>query len=339
VLPPTEHLCQFISAERLVNDGKYKDAKKAIDYLLHELPDHTRLHGMAAYQMAEVYRNQGDETQYASYLAKAAVSDIKACVSEGLALPKLAEWLYEQGELKDAFSYINFALEDASSGNARMRTAVISKLVPFIDEAYKKEIDSSHNQLLVYFFLTAFLLILAGILLFMFMKQTKKSRVAHQKLKATSKIQESYIGNFLGLCSTYASKLDSFSKLVVRKISSGQNEELLKIIKSGKFAESQNEDFHKIFDNAFLDIYPDFIFRINQLLRDDEQILVKKGQGLTPELRIYALVRLGVEESTRISQILHYSVSTIYTYRNKMRNKAINRENFDKDVVEIGTDI
>ena len=126
------------------------------------------------------------------------------------------------------------------------------------------------------------------------------------------------------------------SKLVSRKIAAGQTDELLKLIKSGKFTEEQNDDFYKIFDNAFLDLYPDFVDEINKLLREEEQMAVKKGAGLPTELRIYAFVRLGVEESTRISQILHYSVSTIYTYRNRMRNKAINRDTFDEDVMRIG---
>ena len=111
---------------------------------------------------------------------------------------------------------------------------------------------------------------------------------------------------------------------------------MLKLIKSGKFTDDQNDDFYKIFDNAFLDLYPDFVDEINKLLRPEEQLVVKNGQGLTPELRIYAFVRLGVEESTRISQILHYSVSTIYAYRNRMRNRAINRDDFDSNVMKIG---
>ena len=107
------------------------------------------------------------------------------------------------------------------------------------------------------------------------------------------------------------------------------------MIKSGRYGDPKNEEFYRRFDEAFLDLYPGFVFSINRLLRPDEQIELKKGEGLTPELRIYAFVKLGVSESTRIAQVLHYSVSTIYAYRNKMRNKAVNRDTFDADVAAI----
>lgn len=338
VLPTNLSYFKFINAEHLIREGRYKEAKMLLTSLMEELPDHTNLYGMAAYQMAEVLRNQGDETQYARYLALSAMSDIKASVKEGLSLPTLAKWLYEQGDLDRAYHYINVSLEDAMTGSARMRTVAIARFVPVIDDAYRQKINSSRDELMIYFLFVSFLLLVSGVLLFFFMRQMKRIKEAQKKLAATSRIQESYIGNFLGLCSSYADKLESMSKLVSRKIASGQTEELMKLIKSGKFAEEQNEDFYKIFDSAFLDLYPEFVVEINKLLREDEQMVVKKGQGLPTELRIYAFVRLGVEESTKISQILHYSVSTIYTYRNKMRNKAIDRENFEADVMKIGRD-
>ncbi len=335
-MPKTDSFYQFIYAERLIQDGKYKEAKQVLSHLLESQPDNSNLYGMAAYQMAEVFRNQGDETQYARYLALSAMSDIKGSVKETLSLPSLAKWLYKQGDIDRAYRYINSSLEDAMVGNARMRTVAIAQFVPMIDDAYRQKINSSRDELMVYFLLVTFLLVLSGVLLFFVMKQMKRLKTAQKKLAATSRIQESYIGNFLGLCSIYVDKLESMSKLVSRKISAGQTDELLKLVKSGKFAEEESEDFYKVFDNAFLDLYPDFIFEINKLLREDEQISLKKDQGLPTELRIYAFVRLGIEESTKISQILHYSVSTIYTYRNRMRNKAINRDSFEEDVMKIG---
>lgn len=338
ILPKNRPYYRFIYAERLIGEGRYKEAKKILLTLLEELPDYSNLYGMAAYQIAEAYRNQGDETQYASYLALSAMSDIKGSVKEALALPTLAQWLYEQGDLDRAYRYINSSLEDAMTGNARMRTVTIARFVPVIDDAYRQKINSSRDELMVYFLLVSFLLIVSGVLMFFLLRQMKRIRYAQKKLAATSKIQESYIGNFLGMCSSYADKLDSMSKLVSRKISAGQTDELMKLIKSGRFTEEQNDDFFKIFDSAFLDLYPDFVIEINKLLREEEQFVVKKGQGLPAELRIYAFVRLGVEESTRISQILHYSVSTVYTYRNKMRNKAISRDTFESDIMKIGRD-
>lgn len=335
-LPRNDLFYQFIRGERLVKDGQLSEARRVLTYLLETLPADRNLYGMAAYQMAELYKIENNQTQYASYLAKAAVADIKGCVSEGLALPTLAEWLYAQGKLDDAFRYINFALGDANIGNVRMRTVAISSMMPMIDEAYREKLSSSRDTMMWLLALATLLLLVCGALLVTVLRQRNRSRATQQRLSALSRRQESYIGHFLGLCSSYADKLDKMSKVVDRKLTAGQSEELLKMVKAGKFAEPHNDDIYSTIDNAFLDLYPDFIFEVNKLLRPDAQIEAGDGKSLTPELRIYAFVRLGVEESTRISQILHYSVSTVYAYRNRMRNRAIDRPNFDRDVLLIG---
>lgn len=331
-LPKYLEFRTFIESERLVTEKKYHEARELLERLLHNLPQENNIYGMAAFQMAEVWHNLGDETKYAAYLALSALSDVKGCVTEGLALPTLADWLYRQGELGDAFAFINFALEEASSGNARMRAVTIAQFVPMIDEAYQDKVNSSRDELMVYFLLVTLLFIITVVLIVFLYKQIKKSKANAEKLAQTSRRQESYIGNFIGLYSGYADRLDRLGKLVSTKLATGQTAELKKLIDSGKFTDQDNDDIHKIFDSAFLDIYPEFIDRINTLLRPEEKVTVKATDILTPELRIYALVKLGVEESTRIAQILHYSINTVYTYRNKMRNKAISRDTFDADV-------
>ncbi|MDE6298247.1 MAG: hypothetical protein K2M10_01180, partial [Muribaculaceae bacterium] len=116
----------------------------------------------------------------------------------------------------------------------------------------------------------------------------------------------------------------------------GQTEDLLKMINSGKINEQDSADFYPLVDKALLDLFPDFVENINTLLLPDRQIELKPGELLTPELRIYVFVRLGIDQSTRIAQILHYSVNTVYTYRNRMRNRAIDRDNFDAQVADLG---
>lgn len=337
-LPDSDKVRQFYVAERLVSQGRYAEGRKMLEAVCQGLSESANLYGMANFQLGLVAKNEGDQTAYATYLIKAAISDIKGCVKDGLALPTLAEWLYKEGELNLAFQYINFALEDAMEGNVRMRTITIAAMLPLIDEAYREKINASRDELMVYFLLVTFLFILSGCLVVVLMRMNKRARKSTQKLARTSKLQESYIGHFIGLCSTYANRLQSLQKLVVRKLASGQADELQKLIKSGKFGEGQNEEFYKVFDSAFLDIYPDFIENMNALLRPEEALELKKERELSPELRIYAFVRLGVEESTRIAQILDYSVSTVYAYRNRMRNRAIDRENFDRDVMRLGRD-
>lgn len=331
-LPAADHWRVFLECERMVRERKYEEARLRLENLMEKLPPESNLYGMAAFQLAEVWKNLGNEYDYAAYLALSALSDVKGCVSEGLALPTLADWLYDNGELSDAFSFINFALEEASAGNARMRAVTIARFVPLIDDAYRNKINSSRDELMVYFILVTVLLIAAGVLAVILTKQVKRSRDNEKKLTQTSRRQESYIGNFIGLYSTYADRLNHFTRLVSNKLATGQTAELKKLVDSGRFSDQDNDDIYKIFDSAFLDIYPDFVSQINTLLRPEDAVEVKSKGSLTPELRIYAFVKLGIEESTRIAQILHYSTNTVYAYRNKMRNKALKRDTFDADV-------
>ncbi len=333
-LPHSSYEWRFIHSERLVSEGHYNEAGKELEVLLKELPQESNTYGKAAYQMAIVYRNQGDETRFASYLAKAALSDIKGNVSDGWALPMLADWLYQHGQLDDAFLYINHSLTEAQEGNVRMRTAAISSMMPAIDKAYRESLNTSHNRMVLYLCLVAFLCVIAVVLIVVLHKQIQSANRSKRKLARTSRVLENYLGNFVAMCSSYAAKLDSWQKMVVQKLTTGQGDDLLKAIKSGRLS-AENTDFHSAIDKAFLDLYPDFVDRINDLLRPDEQIVVRKPGVLPAEIRIYALLRLGVKETSQIASILQYSANTVYAYRNKMRGKAIERDTFEQDVLTI----
>lgn len=337
LLPETDPFRKFIVSEKLVSRGRFREADQMLSDLLKSLKKGDNLYGMAAFQLATVRRSEGDSFGYAAYLAKAAESDILGGVREGYALPALAAWLYQESEFDTAFKYINFALEEAYLGNARVRMVSMSRWVPAIDEAYRHKISASQNELVIYVVFTSLLLVALAILSFFLIRQIRKGRRSRQALAASSRLKDFYIGNFIGLCSTYAEKYSSLIRLVDRKISSGQASELLKTLKSGKIDESEDEDFYKQIDSVVMSLYPDFVERMNDLLRPEDRITITDG-SLTPELRIYAFVRLGVSESTRIAKILNYSVNTVYAYRNRMRNRAIDRENFESDVMRIGTE-
>lgn len=130
-------------------------------------------------------------------------------------------------------------------------------------------------------------------------------------------------------------KLNQFCKIANRKLAAGQADELYRMTRSGKFVEEQSREFYDVFDNAFLHIYPDFVERVNALLRSDAQIELQAGELLNTDLRILAFMRLGIEESARIAQILNYSLNTIYAYRNRLKARAINRDTFEADIMTI----
>ena len=165
-------------------------------------------------------------------------------------------------------------------------------------------------------------------------KNRQMNRMA-MKLSEANGTKDVYISQFLNLCSIYMDKLTQFNKIVNRKLTTGKVDDLLKLTKQGKFIEEQSKEFYDVFDDAFLHLYPNFVSEINKLLRPEEKIELREGEKLNTDLRIIAFMRLGIEESTRIAQMLNYSVYTIYTYRNKLRNRAISRDTFENDIMNI----
>ncbi len=336
LLPRNSQLRSFLIGERYVQEQQYGTAIEHVTNLFKTLHSTERLYAMAAFQLAMAYRAEGKTDWTLYYLALAAQGDLENGVRDGLALPILATMLYQSGKLDQAYRYINVALEDAAAGGIRWRAFAVASMVPSIDSAYRARISASHRMLVLFLSLAVAALVVAGLLLFQILRERKKTRAIARRLHETATLQNSYIGNFVAMCASYADRLNFFTSTVDRKLAAGQVEELKKMLHSGKFMEGQDEDFYRIFDHAFLDLYPEFVDEINQLLREEGRLSWKKGQPLSPELRIYALVKLGVVESTRIAQILHYSVSTVYAYRNRMRNRAVVRETFEEDVLEIG---
>lgn len=327
---------KFLYAQNLQRQGKKEQARKIAEELLASLHEDDNLYGMTAYLMARIANAEGHDTEYGRYLAMASISDIKAGVKETMALPALAKWLYNKGEVDRAYHYINTSLNDAMMSNARMRTVEIASLLPLVDEAYRKKVSASRDELMLYLALVVILFVAAGGLLVVVFRNMRRASALNRTLAQQSKVQESYIGHFIGLCSSYSDKLESMRKMVNRKIAAGQTDELLKMLKSGKYNDPENDDFFTVFDETFLDLYPTFLDELNALLKPECRLSHKKGTPLSTEIRIYAFVRLGVAESVKIAQILHCSVSTIYTYRNRMRGRALNRDTFENDVLSIG---
>ena len=336
-LPDTDIMYRFLYCSDLVDSSDWQRAEIMLSRFLKEVPVSDNFHGMLAYQLAQAYKKQGNFDEYVNYLAIAAQSDIQANVKEGLALQELARWLYQQGEHERANRYISQSLDDAISGNVRMRTAAISNIASLIEATNRKELKKSHTAMTIYAITSTVLFILTALLAYIFLRSTRRIRANEKKLSSSTKKLEAYIGNFIALCSNYSSRLESLTKLVGRKIAAGQTDDLLKMINSGKINDQDADTFYSLVDKALLDLYPDFVESINTLLEPDKKIELKPGERLNPELRIYVFIRLGITQSTKIAQILQYSVNTVYTYRNRMRNRAIDRDNFEEQVANLGT--
>jgi len=274
--------------------------------------------------------------------------------------------LFEEKKIDKAYDYIQFSLDDAVFFNAPLRFVEISRILPVINESYQFKSEHQKNLLRNYLFLISFLTIFLIFSLVFIFKQMKRLSFArtelenansqlsvlnnnlssmnsrlnglNQDLIESDHVKELYIGHFLSRCSDYIDKLDNYQKMVNKYIAARKINELYENTKSSHLIEKELEEFYASFDTTFLTIYPDFVSQLNSLLNEEDRIVLKKGELLNTELRIFALIRLGVTDSSKIASLLRYSVNTIYNYRVKIKNKSsVPRDDFENMVMKIGT--
>ena len=276
--------------------------------------------------------------------------DSALVIREYASLQKLAQLMYEVGDLDRAYKYLNCSMEDAVACNARLRFIEVTQFFPIIDKAYKlkeeKERQISRTLLISVSLLSLFLLA-AIFYLYRWMKKLSVMRrnlsLANQQMQEvnaelaqTGKIKEVYIARYLDRCVIYLDKLEFYRRSLAKLAMASRIDDLFKAIKSEQFIRDERKDFYNEFDKSFLELFPHFITSFNELLVEEGRIYPKSGELLTTELRIFALIRLGVTDSNRIAHFLGYSLATIYNYRSKMRNKAIgNKETFEQEVMNL----
>lgn len=302
------------------------------------------------YNMAVAYGQKGNKDKEMYYYALTAIEDIRKGTAEYEALPRLAQLCYEANQIDRAYRYLVCTMEDASFCKARLRTVEVSNIFPIIDRAYKKE--AAHRTKITHILIyglgaLALLLVVAIFNLrnqMMRLSATRKQLAlankqlesSNRNLLATDKVKEEYIARYLDRCRSYIDTLESFRRSLLKRFKSHQMDELYKDLKSEETIQGEQKRFFEEFDNTFLNLYPHFVEDFNALLIPEGQIHPKGGELLTTELRIFALIRLGVTDSHRIAHFLNYSVATIYSYRSKIRNKALNDKNtFEDNVMNI----
>ncbi len=320
---------------------------------------------ICAYTLSESYRLKGDKEKEKEYLIVSAMADMKTAVREYISLRKLAVLLYQEGDIERAYSYVKICMEDAAACNARLRKLEILEIFPIINDAYQQKTEKQQEQMkwaLVSISLLSLFLLLAIFYVYKQMKKVAAARrevidankrlkelndelhlsnaqlkEANHSIAENSYLKEEYIGRYMDQCSVYLEKMDNYRRSLGKIAATGNVEELYKNIKSSKFIEGELKEFYTNFDNTFLQLFPTFVEDFNTLLADDEQISLKAGERMNTELRIFALIRLGITDSVKIAQFLRYSVTTIYNYRTKVRNKAAgDRDLLEQEVMTIG---
>lgn len=337
------------SAERMIYNGDYE---KAIETLLPLLSDSidSKRKVYVNYTLSEAYKAIEDTTNQIKYLVSTAIMDIKMAEREYASLQKLALLMYHQRDLDRAYRYLSCSMEDAVAANARLRFLEVTQIYPIIDNAYKKKEAEKRNatrRLLIGISILAFLLIIATFYLYYWMKKlsvmrsnlykaNKKLVEANRNLAQTGRIKEVYIAKYLDRCVGYLEKLEQYRRSLEKLAMASKIDQLFKAIKSEEFLRDERKMFYDEFDRSFLDLFPNFVEDFNNLLTDEAKIYPKKDEHLNTELRIFALIRLGVTDANRIAHFLGYSLATVYNYRSKIRNKAKgDKDSFEKDVMNL----
>ena len=339
------------------------DEDKAIQMLEDYLPQikrGTRTYGIVTSTLAYFYQRKENKAQQEHYLLLSAISDEEGAIRENNSLRSLSEVLMARGESDNAYRYLFQSFREAQFYGSRLRLMQMGRIAPQVMQLYDEERSQTQrltNAILIIISIVSLLLI-AGI--FYTLKLIRKNRAAHRQIlemnktlsqqnetisfinnqmKEANRIKEEYIGRFLELNSIMIERGERRLKLFNRLARERKLEELYAELKATEPVANSIRDFHQHFDEAFLNIFPDFIAHVNQLLLEEYQF-ESTGEGvkkLTTELRILALVRLGINDNQKIADILRSSITTIYTYRSKLKAKAINKESFEDDVRKIAT--
>lgn len=364
ILPKSSDEILRLKEKEFRDNRQLDEALKVNEIRIKGKKSGTRLFSLITFERSLLYELAKNRPQEKKYLILSAISDIEASVKDNASLSKLAMIFYKENKIYKAHKYINFSLDDAKFFNSKLRFINLSKILTLITEAYEKQSDHQKNKLTnSLYFISALAAFLFFTLIFIY-KQNKNLSIArkqlknnnaelknlnsqlnnsnnelkdlYQKLLKADLVKEKYVGTFLNLYSDYINKLDLYRKLVKKHIKLDRIDELLKITESKQVIDTEIKIFHKNFDESFLHIYPNFIDQFNRLLKKDKQVTLKKGELLNTELRIYALIRLGINNSDQIATILRYSVSTIYNYRVKLKNNSLHtRDNFEDEVKKI----
>lgn len=335
VLPRRSPEYRFNEAEYHFLNGRTEVARVLLEEVMENKGISSKMRARAAHHLSSLAKGDGDIDAYTYYLAILATADVQSATREVASLQELGSTVYAAGDIDRAYTYLSSALDNAVECGAPLRMIESSRSLPIIERAHTANLAKTRRYVHYVIVAMSVLVLVLIIVLFVLRHEMSKMKALQENLRAANTAKEVYISQFLQLCSIYMDKLNQFCKIATRKLAAGQADELYRMTKSGKFVEEQSREFYEVFDNAFLHIYPNFVGQVNALLREDSQITLAPGEELNTDLRILAFMRLGIEESARIAQILNYSLNTIYSYRNRLKARAINRDTFEDDIMKI----
>lgn len=296
-----------------------------------------------------------EEVKY--WLVVSAITDIRNSIMDQASLWTLANILAQEGDVKRAHSYITYSWDAATQFQTKVRSGQISPILSMIETSYQTKIREQNMWLTVAVVVVSLMLILFIGLLWYVNRQRKylhstrnelrtindelqnvntELKLSNVKLNESNRVKEEYIGRFLSLCSLYIEKIEEQRKRVNKMVKAKQYDDLYNATRTTETKKKDLEELYSNFDAAFTHLFPNFVDDLNALIAPEERIMTKDGR-LTTTIRIFALIRLGIDDSNKIAEFLNYSVHTIYNYRVKIRNAALcDRNEFEQKIKELG---
>lgn len=354
-------------AESRADRGEPQQAIDLLGQLMDRFHSGERLYSIITSTMSFHYGQMGDKENQMLYLIKSAESDVEGCIRENTSLRTIADRLFDEGDIDRAYRYMRVAVDDANFYGTRLRNIQSSRIVPKILSAYQTKQERNHRNmmwLLGVISVIALLLVVGVIAIYQLLKRYR--RLNEQKkaineqlrqvnaqlgdtveqlnesnglLREREQIKEQYIARFLTLSSRFIDRGEEQRKALYRLYRDRKTEELARELKSTHSGSENAQLFYENFDHAFLNIYPTFVDEVNKLLQEDGKIEVKQGKRLTTESRVLALIRLGITDNQSIANILRASLTTIYTYRSKLKARAFSKDDFEAKVRMIDSNI
>ena len=348
----------FNLATYTCEQGEVDQAIKMLEDYLPQLRQGERHYSVITSTLAYFYTHKNQPETREKYLLLSAISDLRGCILENNSLRELSIILLDRQEYKKAYNYIQLASADAKRYGSRLRSLQVARLTPLITEAYDAE--RAHTQrrtnILLVVLSVITLLLVAAIIFVLFLIRKRRAVMekihamnlelerrnaaiekANNEMKESNRIKDEYIGRFLELSSNYIQRGEERAKLLNRLARDKKMAELYAELKSAASLNESVRLFYQNFDTAFLNIYPNFIKEVNCLMADGNQFEVDEAHKLTTELRILALIRLGINDNQKIADILRSSITTIYTYRSRLKARARSKDSFEDEIRIIET--
>lgn len=363
--PPESEVYQQTAIHDAMDAGDFETACARNLELLSRFDPSSHKYAVHAYDQAVICDSLGYTGDMIVWYARSAAADVEGAIKDNASLCNLAQAMLHRGDIDRAFDYITISLNDALFYNAKLRPWQIANVIPMIERSYQDmqalQNKRMHKLLVVISILAVVMLGICLLAVYLhsrtlisrrkieqmnnqikeanasLLEANENIRNINNALLEANRAKEKYIGLFLTRNSDYVDKLDAYRRNVRRKLLANKYEELKAECASSEMMDRELNEFYEMCDNAFLQLYPNFVKEFNELLKPEAQIELKKGERLNTELRIFALIRLGITDSSRIASLLRYSINTIYNYRARIRNSAaVNRDDFEERVKTIG---